>query len=61
LKHQEGRFTWIDIRTIEPEVFFRPREWNIWLDIVEGTRFIAELLPLEKNDGEVSCHGTHSG
>jgi len=56
LKHQEGSFARIHIWAIEREVFGRSHKWNIRLNIVKDAWFIAKLLSLKKNHGEIGCH-----
>jgi hypothetical protein len=57
LKHQDSGFLWIDARAIKCEGLCRAGERDAGLDFVEGSRFIAKVLPLEEYDGEIGCHG----
>jgi len=60
LKHQKCSFAWVNIWAIEREVLCRSYEWNTGLNIIKGALFIAEVLSLEKNDGEIGRHGSNS-
>jgi hypothetical protein len=61
LKEQDGSFVWIDPWAIEREVLgFSYERSPLCAGHLKDVRFIAEVLPWGKDDGEVDCHGVSS-
>jgi hypothetical protein len=58
LKHQKGTLSRVDVRAMKQEILYRTDKWNLGFDVAESPWFVAKVLSLEKNDGEMARHGS---